>query len=382
MKKSISALVVLAFAVILVLTGCSSSIAVKTLVPAKVDVSGYKTIAVRSTQDDARWVVPTFWNSTFPYRYEINERYRRDLMVTSRLDFNVSSRITEAASSTIYKAINTGFFSILEPKLTDSMITVGEYGGSVRQSLMQNNVDALLTTKISDLYYDEYITQETGFSQTDKVTGAKYTPLYFYAVQKYAITIFYTLTDVENNKIIASGTFSSGMQEEKTQLGRTKNAAGDFERTFYSYIPSASSLLSDLIKEFSDSFRDELSPHYTTEYFTFMSNKPEVKSLERAYDALYDEHWDTALRLFADEYARSGHIPSGYNAAILYFASGKTETALAISNELYTKYGSTKGLQLYDYLKRLAAREDAANSQINSSEKSGAPSSGSDLVGL
>ena len=232
-------------------------------------------------------------------------------MVTSRLDFNVSSRITEAASSTIYKAINTGFFSILEPKLTDSMITVGEYGGSVRQSLMQNNVDALLTTKISDLYYDEYITQETGFSQTDKVTGAKYTPLYFYAVQKYAITIFYTLTDVENNKIIASGTFSSGMQEEKTQLGRTKNAAGDFERTFYSYIPSASSLLSDLIKEFSDSFRDELSPHYTTEYFTFMSNKPEVKSLERAYDALYDEHWDTALRLFADEYARSGHIPSG-----------------------------------------------------------------------
>ena len=382
MKKSISALVVLAFAVILVLTGCSSSIAVKTLVPAKVDVSGYKTIAVRSTQDDARWVVPTFWNSTFPYRYEINERYRRDLMVTSRLDFNVSSRITEAASSTIYKAINTGFFSILEPKLTDSMITVGEYGGSVRQSLMQNNVDALLTTKISDLYYDEYITQEAGFSQTDKVTGAKYTPLYFYAVQKYAITIFYTLTDVENNKIIASGTFSSGMQEEKTQLGRTKNAAGDFERTFYSYIPSASSLLSDLIKEFSDSFRDELSPHYTTEYFTFMSNKPEVKSLERAYDALYDEHWDTALRLFADEYARSGHIPSGYNAAILYFASGKTETALAISNELYTKYGSTKGLQLYDYLKRLAAREDAANSQINSSEKSGAPSSGSDLVGL
>ena len=382
MKKSISALVVLAFAVILVLTGCSSSIAVKTLVPAKVDVSGYKTIAVRSTQDDARWVVPTFWNSTFPYRYEINERYRRDLMVTSRLDFNVSSRITEAASSTIYKAINTGFFSILEPKLTDSMITVGEYGGSVRQSLMQNNVDALLTTKISDLYYDEYITQETGFSQTDKVTGAKYTPLYFYAVQKYAITIFYTLTDVENNKIIASGTFSSGMQEEKTQLGRTKNAAGDFERTFYSYIPSASSLLSDLIKEFSDSFRDELSPHYTTEYFTFMSNKPEVKSLERAYDALYDEHWDTALRLFADEYARSGHIPSGYNAAILYFASGKTETALAISNELYTKYGSTKGLQLYDYLKRLAAREDAANSQINSSEKSGASTSGSDLVGL
>ena len=382
MKKTKLILAVMITAAILFLTACSTTIAVKTLVPAKVDVSGYKTIAVRSTQDETRWVLPIFWQSTFPFRYEINERYKRDLMVTSRLDFNVSSRITEAASSTIYKAINTGFFNILEPRLTDSMVTVGEYGGSVRQSLMQNNVDALLTTKISDLYYDEYIMQEYGYPQTDSVTGQKYTPLNFYAVQKYAITIFYTLTDVENNKIIASGTFSSGMKENRTQLGRTKNAAGDFERTYYSYIPAASSLFSDLIKEFSDSFRDELSPHYTTEYFTFMSNKPEVKSLEKAYDALYDEYWDTALRLFADEYARSGHIPSGYNAAILYFASGKTETALAISNELYTKYGSTKGLDLYNYLKRLAAREDAANSQINSTEKSGASSSGTDLVGL
>ena len=75
-----------------------------------------------------------------------------------------------------------------------------------------------------------------------------------------------------------------------------------------------------------------------------MSNKPEKKSLEKAYDALDDENWDTALRLFADEYAKSGHIPSGYNAAILYFASGKTETALAISNELYTKYTYMKKL--------------------------------------
>ena len=113
-----------------------------------------------------------------------------------------------------------------------------------------------------------------------------------------------------------------------------------------------------------------------------MSNKPEVRSLEKAYDALDDERWETALQLFADEYARSGHIPSGYNAAILYFASGKTETALAIANELYTKRGSADGLDLYNYLKRLSAREDAANSQINSTEKSGATLSNTELVGL
>ena len=382
MKRSLITLVVLAVAVILVLTACSTTIAVKALVPAKVDVSGYKTMAVRSTKDDTKWILPVFWNSDFPFDYSVSSRYMGYLRVSSRLDFNVSSRITEAASSTIYKAINTGFFTVLEPKLTDSLVAVGEYGGNVRTELMNKNVDAILTTKIADIYYDEKIIQEYGFSTTDSATGQKYTPLYFYALQRYAITISYTLTDVENNVIIASGTFSSGIKEERTMLGKTRNAAGDFERSSYSYIPSASYLFSSLIQEFSDSFREELSPHYKTVYFDFMKNKPEVKSLNKAYEALDEEKWDTALQLFADEYARSGHIPSGFNAAILYFATGKTETALAIANELYTKRGSTDGLELYNYLKRLSASEEAANKQINSTEKAGASPSGSDLVGL
>ena len=382
MKKSKLILAVLITAAILFLTACSTTIAVKTLVPAKVDVSGYKTIAVRSTKDETKWILPLFWNSDFPFDYSVNSRYMGYLRISSRLDFNVSSRITEAASSTIYKAINTGFFTVLEPKLTDSLVAVGEYGGNVRAELMNKNVDALLTTKIADIYYDEKIVQEPGFSTTDPSNGQKYTPMYFYAVQRYALTIFYTLTDVENNVILASGTFSSGMREERTQLGKTKNSAGDFESTYYSYIPSASSLFSNLIKNFTDSFREELSPHYKTVYFDFMKNKPEVKSLKKAYEALDNEQWETALQLFADEYARSNHIPSGYNAAILYFATGKTETALAIANELYTKHGSTDGLELYNYLKRLSASEEAANKQINSTEKSGASSSGGDLVGL
>ncbi len=60
MKKTKSILVALAIAIVLIVTGCSTTIAVKTLVPAKVDVSGYKTIAVRSTQDETRWIVPIF----------------------------------------------------------------------------------------------------------------------------------------------------------------------------------------------------------------------------------------------------------------------------------------------------------------------------------
>ena len=98
MKKAKSILAVMIVAVILFLTACSTTIAVRTLVPAKVDVSGYKTIAVRSTKDEARWILPYFWNSDFPFDYSVNSRYMGYLRTPSRLDFNVSSRITEAAS--------------------------------------------------------------------------------------------------------------------------------------------------------------------------------------------------------------------------------------------------------------------------------------------
>ena len=100
MKKTLITLAILTVAVILVLTGCSSSIAVKTLVPAKVDVSGYKTIAVRSTQDDARWVLPTFWNSSFPFRYEINERYKRPDTVARPFDSHDLSRFLSGERKT------------------------------------------------------------------------------------------------------------------------------------------------------------------------------------------------------------------------------------------------------------------------------------------
>ncbi len=370
MRKTLSTILLLAVALVLVLTGCSTTIAIRTLVPAEVDVSGYKSIAVRSTIDNTKWIVPAFWNSYIPIRGGISEKYLNFLYFRSCLDFGVSSHISNAATKTVYKAVNTGFFKVLDPELTDSYVTIGDRNGNMKKTFLDAGVDAVLTTEISNLYYDEYIIQERSeFSST--AADGKYYPIYFYAVQKYEITISYRLTDVENNVIIASGNFSSGMREHRTTLGKTKNAAGDYEAYSYVRIPTASSLFEEQISTFATNFRNALSPHYVTEYFDFMPNKPKVKRLESAYEALEDEKWGVALQIFADEYARSKHGAAGYNACILYFTTGERQKAYDLAQELYRTQSMTDALELYHDLKKIEEKENAATKQINSTEKSG-----------
>lgn len=381
MKGKITKLLVALVIVLVAFTSCSTTIALKTLVPAKVDVSGYKTIAVMSTQDNTRWIRPSFWNSVVPIK-SVDQKFYRDLSIVSGLDFNVSTAVTDAATDMIYKAIDTGLsYKVIEPKLTDAYVTVGQNNMNLRKTLMDNNVDAILKTEISYLYYDEFIKQETDLFSSKDQYGQTYYQKNFYFVQQYGLTISYTLTDVENNRIIATGSFSSDTREKSTKIGHTADSTDRFVEDYYS-ITSASRLFRNLITEFTDSFRAELSPHYVTEYFEFYKNKPKVDSLEAAYDALEDERWKVAQDLFYAEYQKSGHVNAGLNASILFFANGDYEKAFSLSQEIYNKTGDPEALELYYHFKKIADRENAAEKQINSTEKVGSNGESSDLIGF
>jgi len=381
MKRNKSFALILIVVLVLVFTSCTTTIAINRLVPAQVDVSGYKTIAVRSTIDETHWKQPSFWNSYVPF-VSVDQLYWQYMSMRSYLDFDASSVITNAASDMITKAINTGFFTIAEPKLTDSLINVGNYNGNLRQTLLDNHIDAVLTTKITNMNYDEYITAERdSYTSVDK-DGKKYYAIRFYLVQKYSMSISYTLSDVENNKIIASSVFNSDNKQVKTKIGQTINEKGEYKADSYTSIDSASYLLKSLINDFANKFRNELSPHYVTNYFDFMPNKPEVKSLKAAYDAVDNGNYQTALTLFSDEYARSGHVASGYNAAILYFAVGQYQKAYDLCNDLYKNHGSADALDLMNTLKAIESREKAAEKQIESTEKSGGTSTGGGVIGI
>jgi hypothetical protein len=378
MKKALPILFLILAAVVF-LSSCSTTIAITTLAPATVDISGYKTIAVMTTADNTRWTYPSFWNSYIPTR-SVDPTYLPRLMFMSNLDFNASNIIRDAATKMIYNSVNNGYMKVLSPEITDGLVALGRSNNNIRGTLLNNGVDAILQTEISSLYYDEYIVQEKN-NYKSTYNSESYYEINFYLVQKYAITINYVLTDVENNTIIATRTFASDMKENRTRLGYTRGTAGLFVPVSYLRIPKASELISDLIRTFADSFRKELSPHSEVNYFTFLPNKPKLDSLNKAYDALDDERWGLALELFAADYAKRGVFNSGYNAAILYFATGEREKALALCRELFMKFGDSDALALERQLKDIMAKSDQAKAQINSTEKSGAKNTG-DLIGF
>jgi len=296
-------------AIVLALSSCTTMIVMDTLVPAEVDVSGYKTIAVTSTTDDTKWTYPLYWNSNIPFK-SVNAAYYQYLSILSNLDFNASSKITDVATQTIYNAIDNGYFKVVSPTVSDAFVTTGKYSGDLRGTLMNNGIDAILTTEISSLYYDEYIMQEVSDYQIKDANNVLYNETKFYIVQKYALAINYILIDVENNRVIDTDTVGSDIKTCKTLIGHTKNASGQFER-YYNVPPKASALFSSIITEFSSTFKNRLTPHTVSRSFEFLPNEPKTEALESAYEALKDRYWGIALRLFYDEYLSSGHIHAG-----------------------------------------------------------------------
>ncbi len=397
--KSVLFIVFFSVIALLMVCSCSTTVALRTLVPAEVNVSGYKTVAVQSTQYNYSPASILWRNFFIPIRGNIDNAYIKDLTRFTLFDGTTPTKVSSYASEKLVKAIDKGFFTIKSPTLTDSLITVGKSTGSVRQTLINNSVDALLTSSINYMEYDEYIYCEpvyatstgestgsttsssdvssTSSSSTSSEAIAGYR---FYLYQSAAISLTYSVVDVEDNVIIGNDTLTSSTGPIITQIGHTDSSMAFVSDMSYYEYDSATDLFSYLIDGFVSTITKRLTPHYVTTYFDFMSNKPKVDSLKEAYKLTDNGNYRTALDLFVAEYKRSGHVAAGYNAAILYYALGQYDDALLLAYDVYKTSGNSRALELYYDLKNVRDNQLAAAEQIDSNQKA-KPASG-ELVGF
>ncbi len=380
MKKNFI-LIALVALVLLFATSCYSTIGLRTLVPAEVNVAGYKTIAVQSTSYNYSPVDLIWRNFFIPIKGTISDVYLPYLENTFTLfDGTTPNQVANYTSQNLATAIDKGFYTVDGPELTDALILVGKNTGSVRQTLINNNVDALLSSNISYMYYDEYITAEPVY---DKADSKKITGYNFYIVQNAAIGLTYTVTDVDDNVLIANKTENLSCDNLKTLIGHTDPANINKyvkDCTSADYY-KATDIFQYLISQIFSTVTDQLTPHYVTTYVDLMANKPKAKSVTKAYDYVDDGNYRVALELFLDEYNASSHIPSGYNAAVLYYALGEYENAFNLSWDVYNKSGNSDALELYYKLKSIKDKQDAAIAQINSDTKASSSSS-NELIGF
>lgn len=376
-RNRVFVVVLVVLAVLMTLTGCSTAISLRTLVPAEVNVSGYKTIAVQSTSYNYS-PSDLWWRNFFiPIKGNVDQRYIDNLTQFTLFDGTTANSVTRYASNKLVKSIDKGFFDIKSPELTDSLITVGKNFGTVRKTLMDNGIDALLTSNISYMNYDEYITSEPVYSKdgTNKVVGYR-----FYLTQSATIGLTYSVIDVDSNVVIGNDTLTRSCGPYSTLIGHTNEAWEYVTDHRYFELAHASELFEDLIDDFASSITKKLTPHYETSYFEFMSNKPKVKSLEDAYKFVDDNNYKPALDMFVAEYRRSGHVASGYNAAVLYYALGQYDEAFSLALDVYETSGNSNALDLYYRLKSIRSNQEAAKNQIYGTEKSS--SSSDELIGF
>ena len=373
-------LVALLALVLLFATSCYSTIGLRTLVPAEVNMTGYKTIAVQSTTYNYS-PVELIWRSyIIPVRGTIDEAYLPYINnIFTLFETTTPTQVSTYASDNLANAIDKGFFTVDGPTLTDALILVGKNTGTVRQTLLNNNVDALLTSNISYMYYDEYITSEPIYGGADNKTLTGYN---FYIVQKASISLTYTVTDVQDNVLIASKTVPLSSGDLKTLIGHTDPS--DIKKfvkdsSVGEYL-TAADIFQYLVKEILSNVTNELTPHYETTYIDLMANKPKADSVKDAYGYVDDGNYRVALEMFLKEYQTSGHIPSGYNAAVLYYALGDYDNAFTLASEVYNKSGNSDALSLYYTLKNIKDKQDAAIAQIVGDKTSSSKSD--ELIGF
>ena len=373
-------LVVLMAVVLLFATSCYSTIGLRTLVPAEVNVAGYKTIAVQSTNYNYSPVELIWRDYYIPVRGTIDQAYLPYLVNYSTLFSSTTpSEVVNYTSQNLATAIDKGYFTVDRPELTDALILVGKNTGSVRQTLINNGVDALLSSNISYMYYNEYITAEPVLASPE---GQTITGYRFYIIQNVTINLSYTVTDVENNVLIASKVLPLSSGDIKTQIGHTDP---DDIKVFVQDIPvygyfSATDICKVLVDQISSTVTNQLTPHYETTYIDLMDNSPKASSITDAYSYVDNGNYRVALEMFLKEYNASGHIPSGYNAAVLYYALGEYTNALNLSWEVYEKSGNSDALNLYYTLKAIKDNQEAALAQITGGKTSSSKSD--ELIGF
>ncbi|MGE4583779.1 MAG: type IV pilus biogenesis/stability protein PilW [Sphaerochaeta sp.] len=358
---------VLVAMMVFLLTSCATTVTVRHLVPAQVDLSGQRSLAVAST-DAFR----------FPYGRPlspwISGLQETDFTLSSGYDTRLATQVSESATSLIREAVdNTGYFTVLPPKVTDAYQTLSKTGEDVFQLLLDKGMKALLTSEISYMDVDESIVGRDvrqfvteGGKTYEKVTSREY-----YLVQKATLTLTYSLYDLASKHILISQSFTD-KQERETKVGiRTYTSDGYQDQRLYSsgYAPSFLPLFQTILDRFSSTISRQLAPYYETKHLVLMPNKPKLEIAKDAYTWAERGEYERAYDRFASIYQSSHQLSAGYNAALMLEALGRLPEAVDLMNALYNGSGSPQAYKELLRMQQTLSQEEKAQRQINGDQE-------------
>lgn len=315
------------------LCSCATSVAISYIAPSEIDMGHYRNIAVASTVPYVGFGnPPAYIRSIDPGPY--------NLVYSSygpRLSDQVASYATERFMQTLS---SSGYFTIKGPSFTDAVLDASAVGVDASKIFKDNGIDAVIIPKIETMGVDEYIysrIKERTVTDKDGNSRKVYDRIYYYQVN-LSLTFSYTIIDTQTEKVVAKRSFYVEDSDNIT-LDNLYFSPND---PYWDFCSMLRSIQNDIIKQ--------LVPTRMSLSVDLMSNKPKDKSVEVYYDYAKDGNFKAASEGFWDNWKKTGHLPSGYNAALLIGAQGDIDQALKLIDEVCTSTGSGDAYRLQSSL--------------------------------
>lgn len=393
MKKGLLYISILLL-VLLVGVSCTSTVRVSYLRPSDIDMSSYRNIAIASA-------IP--YSGRLPYyRYvPYANPFASWVNLASSYSYDLPDRVADYATDELVASLgSSSYYNVLSPSQTDSIIGRGNTRYVISDELKRRGYDAVLIPKITSMSVNEYIwAVPDGYDYFDpgpngrgnpnfsslysSVLGADFevnigngVSLSFYpggpwdkvSFRYYIhrdVSIVYTITvlDTSTNSIVATKEFRD-----------SRVWTDDFDPYFPVFSNDVLYMFRSMISGFNMSIKNAFLPSRVSQPLSLMGNSPKSKSVEEAYKAAEDGNLSYALSLFLESWNTTGHVPSGYNASLLYAALGDMDNALSLIREVLRASNDDKVYKLYKTLYEMDSQTVKAESQMNREQDQSSPS--------
>lgn len=349
MRKHI--LMTLLIAAVLLLASCQTVISIPYTQPSNIDMSQYRNIAVASASKyEGSQSLP------FYVRYD-NYIYAPGIIYpeyfTSYSYSDVNSTAAKELTKMVSKVFNSSsYYSALSTEKTDTYISLYRIGKDPSALLKNDGIDALIIPKITSLRTDEYIDVRV-VKDYKGVETIRYT-LYRTVDISFTLTVLDTATD----RIVTVREYRASNSDWEV-----------FDPNYYIFttLLSEQQLVADALSDKISEIVADFIPTRRYTDVTLKDNKPKNESVEEAYKAAENGNLDYALTLFKKTYDESGHVPSGYNAALILASGGDIESALSILSDIRSNGRDDSEVNyLYSKLVALKAKNEEAKKQYES----------------
>ena len=347
MRKLIRPLLFL-IAIIMLLSSCATWITVPYLQPSVIDMGGYRNLALASVIPYKGYVTPSGWVHGADIRAAARHIY-------SGYSASTAVSVARYATDQLYSTLSsTGFFNILPPEATDSVLDLGSYGLDISAEFRDRGYDAVLIPRITGMSVSESVYTVPYDDWWVDANGNRHHEIEYEFWYTQAASIEYTLTviDTETGRIAAQRTFADSTSRE----GRLDPV--------WSRLDDVSFLFRRMIRSFNNGIIRQFVPTERSYDVSLMSNKPKSEGVEAAYEAAADGDTMHAEELFLSEWENSRHLPSGYNATLLMAAAGDYDEAIDLLLDVMDSYSNEDVRMLYRDLLTIRARNEQAMDQV------------------